>query len=134
MRYTTVLVLIGAVLLGLCGGCSRGYSFKDSGYTVKTRIGDTVKVELQGNPSTGYAWQVVDLDTEMLRMVGLGKFSEGSDKVGGEGTYTYKFQPISTGRTEIRMVYIRPWEKNARPQKTFELGVEILPPPDGLLN
>lgn len=131
-------ILFGsAVLLGMMAGCSDVFTIKHSGYTVQTHIGDTVKIDLQGNPSTGYVWQVADFDPEVVRPIGQPTFepdAEGSETVGGSGIWHFRFQPVATGKTMIKMVYVRPWEQDASPDKAFQLEVEVLPPPEGILN
>jgi predicted secreted protein len=49
-------------MLGITGNTLAGVAMKlsenDSGKTVEILVGDELEVELPGNPTTGYVWEV----------------------------------------------------------------------------
>ncbi len=53
----------------------------NQGRTVELCIGETLEVELRGNPTTGYVWDIASLDKEILKQVGR-QSSSRTEKVG----------------------------------------------------
>lgn len=92
-----------------------------SGSTIRGRIGDTLKVNLKGNPSTGYQWDMrpfID-PWEVLRPQGEPAY-QGSTEVGGGGTYTFTFKVVGKGADVLHMEYKEPGDQGLV-SKTFEL-------------
>jgi predicted secreted protein len=98
----------------------------DNKKTVALLAGTSFDVALKGNATTGFQWQVgkigggvrqtgnVDYvpDKHPERMVGFG------------GTFIFHFDVVKAAKTKIRLVYVRPWEKDKSPEKTFEVVID----------
>ena len=52
-----------------------------------------------------------------------GEFAQ-QGAVGAGGTQLFRFKALKAGKTEINMVYKRPWEKEAIEQKTFTVNTD----------
>ena len=120
-------VLVLAVACGSSGEVSVGASA--SGGQAELERGQVLVVTLESNPSTGFRWEVVDLDESILRQAGESEF-EVSDKrgpppPGAGGHETFRFQAASAGQTTLQMVYHRPWEEGVEPLETFSLQVVV---------
>ena len=91
------------------------------------RQGDIVEVVLNANPSTGYEWQIVNIDTSKVKIVNKTYTANNvnKDKVGSGGIMTYHFEAISKGNTAINITYFRSFEKELPPKKKFEINLEI---------
>lgn len=83
----------------------------DHGRQIRLAAGQVLAIRLDTNPSTGYLWEVVEVDGQILRQVGPGVFESRSDLLGAPGTVTLRFQPVGAGQTRLALVYHRPWEK-----------------------
>jgi inhibitor of cysteine peptidase len=125
-----VVALIGAVALGamaLSGDEAQptpsAFTASDDGSAVSVRVGETFTVVLEGNPTTGYSWQVGAVDQAVLTSGEPGYVAE-SDLIGAGGTYTFTFTAVAAGETQVRLVYLRPWETVA-PLQTFTLDVTV---------
>jgi inhibitor of cysteine peptidase len=94
----------------------------DAGLDLEVTVGDTIQVVLEGNPSTGYGWEVESIDESVLQMAGEAEFTSDTDLVGAPGTFTFTFEAVGEGETSLGLVYRRPWE-DAEPADTF--GVTI---------
>jgi len=101
----------------------------DNKKTVKLAIGKSFDVALKGNATTGYQWQVGKIEGDGVRQ--KGKVEYVPDKhpekmVGFGGTFIFHFNVARGVKTKIRLVYVRPWEKDAPPEKTFEVAINPL--------
>ncbi len=102
----------------------------DNGRQVELATNDILTLRLESNPSTGYFWEVQDVDETVLRQVEGIEGSNGfefeareSSMVGGPGTQILRFAGVSKGYTTINLVYHRPWER-AEPLKTYSVEVK----------
>ncbi len=84
-------------------------------------VNQTVIIDLEGNISTGYSWEVAALDPKMLQQVGDPEFKPSSNLAGAPGRQLTRFKVIGAGESELKLVYHRPWEKDVAPLKTFSI-------------
>jgi predicted secreted protein len=114
MRKRNLLAWValgGAVLL--LAGCIGPVTVReaDQGKIVSLGIGDPLIVELEGNPSTGYAWERVGhLAETVLRPASEGNCQPDNDMPGSPATCTFRYQASSTGTTRLEYAYRRSWE------------------------
>ena len=130
MKYTigfltAFLVLIVSVSACSSGANGRSLTAENAGQTFEMNVGEPFSVELEGNPSTGYTWEVADMDTAVLKQVGETEFETESDLVGASGVLILRFEAIGSGETELNLVYHRPWEEDVPPEETFEVSVVV---------
>ena len=100
----------------------------DDGKTVTVRPGDTVRIKLRSNRTTGYSWAMTGkLDEKVLKSEGneykVDEHPAGMVGVGGSDVWT--FQALAAGKTEIVLGYARPWEKDKEPAQAFKLTVVV---------
>ena len=91
------------------------------------RKGDIVEVILNANPSTGYKWDIVTVDTVKVKIVDETYTAKTVNEniVGSGGTKIYHFKAINKGSTVIELNYYRPFEKELPPNKKFYVNLEI---------
>lgn len=123
------LVLVAGLVLLVLAACSSGSEVKldesDDGNQVEISGGQTLVVSLEGNPTTGYTWQVHEVDEKVLRQVGDPQFEADSDAIGAGGVQTLRFETVTSGSTPLKLVYARPWEQGVEPEKTFSVQVTV---------
>ena len=99
-----------------------------NGSQVELASGQELEVTLESNPTTGYSWEVVEVDKAVLIQVGDAEFREAPKEdeqmVGVGGTEIFRFE-ASTGETSLSLVYHRPWEKDVEPLETFTVQVVV---------
>ena len=88
--------------------------------------GDTFKVTLCSNATTGFGWsesaQITDqtilkqIDHEFVA-------PETEGLVGAAGKEVWTFKALKTGRTEVSMEYSRPWDEGEKGAWTYKLAV-----------
>jgi inhibitor of cysteine peptidase len=117
---------------------------QDNGARVRIQKGQTLAISLMANPSTGYRWEpesvglgaagdsiLIEVGTEFLPgepPAQPGDRSEGAGLplLGAPTTQILRFVPAAEGRTTLRLVYGRPWEKTAAPSGEYSLDVEAV--------
>jgi inhibitor of cysteine peptidase len=100
----------------------------DNGKTIKVKVDDLVVISLVGNPTTGFSWRTAKLDGKAIEQVGDPKYTTNRHRpgmVGVGGTFMFKFNAAKAGKTEVNLEYVRPWEKDKKPVKTFAVTVEV---------
>ena len=98
---------------------------RDDGRRLELRVGRRFTLALRANFSTGFAWKVVSSGEPVLRRLGEPAFTEDSHKAGAGGTLTYEFRAEEAGTATLALVYVREWEKDAKPAATFTLTVVV---------
>jgi len=117
---------IVAILLSACGGGTVISGEDMNGKNVSVIKGNELTVKLEGNPTTGYSWILVEgLDTSILKSMGDPEYKSESNMAGAGGTYTFKFKAVDSGTTPLKLVYLRTWETGVAPLKIFELTVTV---------
>jgi len=78
------------------------------------RIGDTIRIVLAGNASTGYQWIRVEPDSlvgTVLESIEEGTYEQDDAHVcGGPGTFTFRYEAVASGTIELVYAYAKPWE------------------------
>jgi len=121
----TIPIIFLAVLFCATSPVSVKLSEKDLGRTVEMSVGDVLEVILKGNPTTGYIWDVASPDKGMLKQVGEAEFEPDRKARGSGGNILLRFEAVKVGKTMLKLIYRRPFEKNKRPTKTFEVKVTV---------
>ena len=121
-----LIVILSMSACGNPGAASVTLCDTDRGGTVELKSGDTLIVKLEGNPSTGFAWEVVSADIAVLEQEGEFEFeAEKPGMPGSGGTLTFTFKAASRGQTDLQLVYHRPWEEDSPPSQTFDVTVVV---------
>ena len=99
---------------------------KDSGRTLHLNKGDTFTVLLVSNPSTGFLWEFAKpLYDETVMILRGDKYIRPDEQLSGAaGKRSLTFLAEGSGRTGLKLVYRRPWEKRP-PAKEFNIMVIV---------
>ena len=86
----------------------------------ETQKRKTATVELQGNPTTGYAWVYIMSPEGILREISneYSADKSGEAVVGSDGKFIFTFEALSEGEVEINFSYLRAWEVDTPAAKT----------------
>ena len=122
-------LLIGFILSCALAACCDSSSAdttlvtrEQNGSTLTLPVGDTLAIELAGNPTTGYEWVVAQADAHLLEAAET-EYQSDSDALGAGGRYTFRFRALASGSTPVVLAYRRSWEPD--PIETFSLTVTI---------
>jgi inhibitor of cysteine peptidase len=97
----------------------------DNGSQVELEVGQVLVISLEGNPTTGYTWEIGGIEESVLRQVGEVVFEAESDLVGAGGVQTLRFEAVGVGQASLDLVYHRPWEEGVAPLETFSVQIEV---------
>ncbi len=123
----TMRILLGVLVLGLAaGGCAETITLtpEDNQATVELGPGERFELTLPGNPTTGYAWTVVEGDSTVVGQVGEPEFVAESTLLGAGGEFRFTFEGAAPGTTSLKLAYARSFE-DAAPIDEFELSVVV---------
>jgi len=95
----------------------------NAGAQIELRVGELLVVALAGNPTTGYQWEVVDLDASIVKQLGEATLEPSSAAIGAGGLITLQFRAVGIGETALKVVYRRPFEKEVPPLRVFAVTV-----------
>lgn len=100
----------------------------DNGKSVAVKTGQAVVVSLRGNPTTGYSWALAGIDGKSVALDGKIEYQEDPHldaRVGVPGMFEARFKTLEPGSSTVRLEYRRPWEKNQKPAKTFQVTLAV---------
>ncbi len=100
---------------------------EDSGTTVEMKKNRYLDVILVANRTTGYEWEIVNIDTTILVHTSTEYQSDEAPLglLGTGGRSTFHFKSKNSGETLLKIIYHRSFEGNIPPVDTFELTVII---------
>ncbi len=125
-------IILGACCLAGCSqfgagaqGDAHELTEEDSGSTIQLREGERIIVKLPGNLTTGYSWEVEQMEAALLAQVGEREYDRDSKLIGAGEINTFTFEATGQGQSLLRLIYHRPFEPDAAPEKVFELTVVV---------
>jgi inhibitor of cysteine peptidase len=127
----TFVVMSFFMVMALFSGCGThgtGLTNADNGKQITAKTGDTLTLTLDSNPTTGYSWQVMEIDNTILAQQGDPEYKQASGTeglVGAGGTETFRFDAVGTGTTTLKLGYMRPWE-SVPPIETLTIQIVVL--------
>jgi inhibitor of cysteine peptidase len=90
-----------------------------NGSSVEVPVGESLRVQLRENPTTGYRWQLSKPGEPALKMEE--DTFEAGQGAGAGGTRRWQFQVVHTGTAPLEIVLKRSWEP--QPVETFKITV-----------
>lgn len=128
MKPRKLLVLAGiAVLLLMLAGCEKkvNVAYDMNGSALELVKGQTMVLILESNPTTGYDWEIINLDAAVLKQAGEVDYKSDSMLTGSGGMDTWTFEAVGSGETHLQLIYHRSWEKDTPPIDMFGLEITV---------
>ena len=102
-------------------------TIKENGATVTLHSGDILEVTLPATLGTGYSWKVANSAATVLKEQGSPEAgsAETAGKAGQPENQVFLFNTLAKGTGQLELQYLRPWEKDRKPAKTFSLTVKV---------
>ena len=116
--------LAAFLLASFTTGCKGSFTEADSGKTLTTAPGGMFDVQLKGNYTTGFTWDVADCDMNIVQIKSAEYVPNKPQLAGSGGVQHYAFGVVGRGQTTLKIVYHRAWERNIPPALTFMLKID----------
>lgn len=98
------------------------FTKQDEGKLVELKTGASFQVQLAENPSTGYAWNIVE-GSPAIKLV-ESKFDQAQTGLPGSGGLRrIVFKLTKPGAVRLVLKYFRPWEKSDTAVDSFQLNI-----------
>jgi inhibitor of cysteine peptidase len=100
----------------------------DDGRTIELKPGQSLRVVLESNRTTGFSWTFDRVDAAVLTVLGESVYTAADAKpgmVGVGGTETWRLLAAAPGEQRIQFYYRRPFEPSVPPARTFALTVRV---------
>ncbi len=125
-----LMTLVLAATLAACGkqpAKTITLTDQENGKNITLKTGQILTIRLEANPTTGYAWELGEVDSAILQQAGnaFTPAPQGTERVGAGGIEEWRFQAVGVGTTTLVLNYRRPWEQESSPAKTFTLTVIV---------
>ena len=99
---------------------------QSDGGVVLLPVGGRAVVTLESNSTTGYQWQIVELDQAVLENTGHTYIPPAEDTIGAAGSEQWEFTAREVGQTTLRMEYSRTWDpSDVVSAATFTVAVTV---------
>ncbi|MGB9167413.1 MAG: protease inhibitor I42 family protein [Nitrososphaeraceae archaeon] len=92
---------------------------------IKVKVGDDFTIGLEGNPTTGYIWEISS-STDYLHLMKVIDTYWKVDRsiVGAAAIQNFVFKSLSVGSLALTFRYARPWEKeNYLEERIFHIQI-----------
>ncbi len=89
---------------------------------LSSKVGNIITIELSSNPSTGYQW-IPEFDSKLIELI-KEDFHPASNLIGAGGIEQFEFKALSSGLTNLRMVYKRSGEDSYAEERNFQIRIE----------
>src|SRR5262245_63007824 len=97
----------------------------DNGKTIEAPLGESITIQLEENPTTGYRW-IVDSITPGILSSDAGRFVPAVDAgVGGGGRRELTLTGPQAGVGTVRLKLAQPWEGDRGVSDRFEVQVAV---------
>ena len=127
MRKSIAILFV--FIFAFMAGCGHQPEIKisddASGQEITLNKAQTLVVSLEGNMTTGYVWEIESFNGSLLGKKQEFESDTRNKLVGAPGVQIFRFTGIKPGKTELKIVYHRPWETNVKPAKIFTLQVTV---------
>ena len=89
--------------------------------------GQELRVRLSGQAGTGYSWELTKKPDKILKQLGDSTQEQAQDgpRVGGPVVTVFRFKALTVGTGDLKLQYRRPFEKEAKPAKTFQVKITV---------
>lgn len=123
MIIVTLFVL--TLALTACSSNAVKIGADANGQTIELAAGQKLVLSLESNPTTGFDWEVSEIDEAVIKQSGESEFKSESDLLGAGGVRTFTFEAVAAGTSTLKLVYHRSWEKDIPPEQEFTVTINV---------
>jgi len=121
-----VLIPAGCARIQTDVGIERAFDKDTRSFDLSIIVGEVLTMTFPSNPSTGYTWDTNEVyDKSRLQMIRNEYIEPDKAMPGQPGKQIYDFKALKSGKTQLKLVYKRSWEKKSEGQKTVIYNLTI---------
>ena len=122
-----ILIVVLSTCLSACSVSCVTLNEKDNGRAVSLTGNQSLQITLPSNISTGYSWNIVSIDSAILKEIGEKEYVQTIKRKGGAGHTIFRFKPAGKGKFSLKLAYYQGqgWEKNTPHEKTFTVTLSV---------
>lgn len=122
-----IVLTIFVLTLGLtaCGSNKVEINADANGQTIELAAGQKLVLSLETNPTTGFDWEVSEIDEAVIKQSGDSEYKSESDLIGAGGVRTFTFEAVTAGTSTLKLIYHRSWEKDIPPEQEFTVTITV---------
>jgi inhibitor of cysteine peptidase len=97
-----------------------------NGKTIDLSVGQVFLIQLDENPTTGYRWDVCEIDPDLIERTEDQYSQNLGSETGGGGVRIFKFTAKKTGQSQIQLKHWRSWEGHKSTIGCFTIQLRVL--------
>jgi inhibitor of cysteine peptidase len=97
----------------------------DNGRRVEARLGDTITIRLDENPTTGYRWSVEEEGGGVFNIAGTEFIQSADAKIGGGGQRVLTLRAAQAGAAPLKIKLWRQWEGDRSIKSRFSVDIQV---------
>jgi inhibitor of cysteine peptidase len=131
-----ILILVLLILMGCSAANSLGrrrempqmsnvtLTQADNGKSVEVKLGDTIVIELDENPTTGFRW-AMDQTYDQIVTIVRDDYTTTDSGIGGGGRRTFTLKATHSGTVQFQLKLWRTWEGESSILERFTVTIQV---------
>jgi inhibitor of cysteine peptidase len=124
-QFIITCILLFTLLTGCAGKSTVNVYEFQNGTSVDLKTGDMLVITLDGNPTTGYQWEMLPNTDGVVELQGDPEYKSGGNLVGSGGKYNFNVKAVKAGTTRVDLKYYRSFEAGVPPIQTFSIEITV---------
>jgi predicted secreted protein len=87
---------------------------------IQIEVNDIIQIELSESPTTGYRWEIIELDTSNLQVISEDFKLNSDSAIGGGGKKIIQLKVLKKASGRVKLENRKPWSGEV--YKTFEVS------------
>jgi inhibitor of cysteine peptidase len=113
------------LLLAACQSDVDTFTQEDNGESIILAVSDEILIKLEGNPTTGYTWELDKQGSSGVEQVGEPEYVSQSKAIGSGGIFTFRVKAVQPGEHTLQLKYWRTFEPDTPPIELYNLKLNI---------
>ena len=106
-QFVFAWILLFTLLSGCAGKSTLNVNESQNGSSVDLHTGDMLVITLDGNPTTGYQWEMLPNTDGIVELQAHPEYKSGGNLVGSGGKYSFNVKAIKAGTTRVDLKFYR---------------------------
>jgi inhibitor of cysteine peptidase len=124
-QFIVAWILLFILLSGCTGKSTVNVNESQNGTSIDLQTGDMLVITLDGNPTTGYQWEMQPNTDGIVELQGDPEYNSGGNQVGSGGKYSFNVEAVKAGTTRVDLKYYRSFEAGVPPIQTFSIDITV---------